>query len=100
MHRIATYKSNQVYLPYYYPHTYNQNPNLKTSKNKKGMSDQAPSPHSIPALSAARTGGRKVPKQYRKYRQKTSSTKEKKEKGHVASRVVQYLIKTLEAFGR
>lgn len=49
-------------------------------------------PHSVQAISAKRTGGKKVPKKYRKYHKKSN---EKKINGHVASRAVHYIIKAV-----
>lgn len=63
--------------------------------------DDRPPPHSTWGIGAARDGGKKVPKQYRKYHKKPwNATKKKKENGEIASRTVQWLIKTLEALGR
>lgn len=55
--------------------------------------EQVP-PHSITAISAKRKGGKKVPKQYRKYHKKH---KEPKDGGAFATRAVFYLAKALEA---
>lgn len=55
---------------------------------------ERPPPHSVQAISAKRTGGKKVPKRYRKYHTKHKS---KKEKGDRASNVAHYLIKGIRA---
>jgi hypothetical protein len=64
--------------------------------------NERPPPHSTWGISASRDGGKRVPKQYRKYHKNPGITtkKKKKEKGQIASRMVHYVIKMLDAFGR
>jgi hypothetical protein len=51
-----------------------------------------PPPHSIQAIRSKRSGGRKVPKKYRKYHKKN---KDGKPSGNVISRAVHYIIKAV-----
>ena len=52
---------------------------------------ERPPPHSVQAISANRAGGKKVPKQYRKYHQ--NHKKNSKTKGNIASKVAHNLIR-------
>ena len=52
---------------------------------------ERPPPHSVQAISAKRAGGKKVPKQYRKYHQ--NHKKNSKTKGNIASKVAHNLIR-------
>ena len=58
---------------------------------------ERPPRHSVQAISAKRAGGKKVPKQYRKYHQKHKKSGNKKESGHIAAKVVHNLIKGMKA---
>ncbi|KAF3002506.1 hypothetical protein E8E13_006356 [Curvularia kusanoi] len=65
-----------------------------------GYSNRAerPPPHSISALRSSRSGGKSVPKKYRKYHKKPTTTK-KKEKRNIFSRAVHFFFNAIGSPG-